>query len=135
MNYQIPPDTALRVKDKLDEYLKLIARLNELGKDPDLSVFKHITSKPNYNPSKPAMKYVEEVFSSLPEETLLDTYELIDKMKDIGYWSSAEKIYLTVYGSLRRESKKANSHLVKVGSKWKWTTITTTPHIQSSSSP
>lgn len=43
MNYRIPPEAALRVKDKLDEYLKLVARLEELEKDPDLSFLK----KPN----------------------------------------------------------------------------------------
>lgn len=133
MNYRIPSEVALRIKNKLNEYLKLVARLEELEKDPYLislldiptiqenTHHKKKSKTVNYQPIKPIIKYVEEVFASLPMDTLLDTYVLIDKMKEIGWQTTADNVYLTAYGVLRRESRKENSHIVKVGSKWKWT--------------
>lgn len=53
-----------------------------------------------------------------PRGETLDTWPLIERMKEAGYTSSAENIYLSVYGTLNRASKRPDGPLAKIGSKW-----------------
>lgn len=71
MNYKIPTEVALRVKDKLDEYLKLITRLEELEKDPDLSFLKKNKSTTD---SKPIRGEISKIILQLAYESKATTF-------------------------------------------------------------
>lgn len=131
MNTKLSQETALRIQAKLKKYLQLVSQIEKLEKDPDLQLIIKAQTIPQVlgtkgktrtwdsNPIKPAIKYIEEVFFLLPEGTVLDTWEVLEKIKAIGFTSTADKIYLTIYGILRRESQKQDTKIEKVGSKWR----------------
>jgi hypothetical protein len=68
---------------------------------------------------KPAESIVERAVEALKAQgEPLDTWPLIKRMQDTGYTSDAENIYLSVYGTINRATKRPKGPLIKAGKKW-----------------